>query len=98
MTASVFNVERGIPTPAPMSRSTSGSEKLSAANALPRKPDRVMATCMVDRKRDGSLIRWLSRMAFLLPSSASFAIFVSLVESTAISALANIAFNAISTT
>ena len=39
MTTSVFSVAGGMVTPSPMSQSTSGSEKPSAANALPRKPD-----------------------------------------------------------
>ena len=56
-TESVFSVERGIPIPRPMRNSTSGSEKLSAANALPRKPDKVMATWIVERNFDGSLVR-----------------------------------------
>ena len=44
MTTSVFSVAGGMVTPSPMSQSTSGSEKFSAANALPRKPASVMAT------------------------------------------------------
>ena len=44
ITARVFSVAGGIVTPSPTSQSTSGSEKFSAAKALPRKPARVMAT------------------------------------------------------
>jgi len=51
-------------------RSTSGSEKLSAAKALPRKPASVMAIWMVERKPEGSSIIFSSLAAFLSPSSA----------------------------
>ena len=44
ITAIASNVERGIFTPIPNIHSTNGSEKLSAANALPKKPDNVIAT------------------------------------------------------
>ena len=44
---------RGTGTPAPTNASTNGSAKLSAANALPKKPANVIATCMVDKKRAG---------------------------------------------
>ena len=43
MTDSVSSTLRDNGTPRPISQSTSGSEKPSAANALPRKPDSVMA-------------------------------------------------------
>ena len=43
-TAMFCRVWRGIVTPRDIIHSTRGVEKLSAANALPKKPDRVMAT------------------------------------------------------
>jgi hypothetical protein len=44
ITAMVSKVERGIFTPIPTTQSTKGSEKLSAAKALPKNPDNVIAT------------------------------------------------------
>ena len=44
ITAMVSKVERGIFTPIPITQSTKGSEKLSAAKALPKNPDNVIAT------------------------------------------------------
>ena len=44
MTETVSSVLTGTLTPRSTSQFTSSSEKLSAAKALPRKPDRVMAT------------------------------------------------------
>ena len=44
ITAMVFSVPRGTVTPSDTSQSTSGSEKFSAAKALPRKPASVIAT------------------------------------------------------
>ena len=39
---------------------TRGPAKLSAANALPKNPERVMATCMVARKRAGCDVSFLN--------------------------------------
>ena len=97
-TAMVFKVLAGMGTPRPDSHSTRLSEKLSAAKALPRNPDRVMATWMVARNLAGRLVSLLSRLAFLLPWEAILASFASLMERTAISALAKTAFSAIKTT
>ena len=69
--------------------------KLSAANAEPRKPDNVIATWMVARNLAGSLVRRNRRFARLSPWSAILSNFVSFMESTAISAQAKTAFNAI---
>ena len=44
ITAMVSKVERGIFAPIPTTQSTKGSEKLSAAKALPKNPDNVIAT------------------------------------------------------
>ena len=44
MTESVFRVLTGMDTPRETSQSTKTSEKFSAAKALPKKPDKVMAT------------------------------------------------------
>lgn len=44
ITAMVSKVERGIFTPIPTTQSTKGSEKLSAAKALPKNPDNMIAT------------------------------------------------------
>ena len=58
-------------TPRPTSQSTSRSEKLSAANALPRKPDSVMATWMVARNFAGSAVSFASRYARRSPFAAN---------------------------
>ena len=97
MTARVSSVERGMVTPRPTSQFTIPSEKLSAAKALPRKPDSVMATCMVARNFAGCSMSRPSRPARLLPSEASLLSLVSLTDSTAISALANTALSIMST-
>ena len=60
--------------------------KLSAAKALERNPAMVIATCMVDKKREGSSVNCKSFFAFLFPSSLSFFTFASPTCSTAISA------------
>ena len=67
---------------------TSGSEKLSAAKAEDRKPARVMAIWMADRKLSGAWVSLSSFSAFLSPSSACFLSLVSDREMTAISAAA----------
>ena len=87
----------GIPTPRPTSQSVRRSEKLSAAKALPRNPDRVMATWMVARNRAGLLVSRARRTARLSPLAASWASLLSFMEITAISALAKIALSAIKT-
>ena len=92
-----FSVLSEMPTPSPTSHFTSGSAKLSAAYALPRSPASVIATWIVERNLDGFLVRESSLFAFLSPSSDSFSSFASLVEMTAISALAKTAFKKIST-
>lgn len=51
---------------------TKGSEKLSAANADPIKPESVIATCIVARKHDGSLVSLFSLNARLSPPAAIF--------------------------
>ena len=91
----VSRVETGIPTPRPTSQFTMLSEKFSAAKALPRKPDRVIATCIVARKRAGWLVRPARRFAFLLPLWAITESFASFTERTAISAQANTALSKI---
>jgi len=98
MTEMVSRALRGMPTPTLTSQSTSRSEKLSAANALPRKPDRVIATCIVARNFAGSLIRRLSLPARLSPWALSLESFASFMDKSAISALANTAFSAINAT
>ena len=71
---------------------------MSAANALPKNPDSVIATWIVDRNLEDWAVSAASFAARLSPSSTSFWSFMSLKEITAISALAKIAFNMISTT
>ena len=44
MTEQASSVVRGIFTPNDKIHSTNGSEKLSAANALPKNPESVIAT------------------------------------------------------
>lgn len=53
MTAMVSSVAAGIWTPKETTQPTKTSEKFSAANALPKKPESVMATCIVAKKRAG---------------------------------------------
>ena len=96
-TAMESRVLLGIFTPRLSTQSTSGSEKPSAANAEPRKPDNVMATWMVARNLAGSLVSLNRRLARLSPWSAIRSSLVSFMESTANSAQAKIAFSAIST-
>ena len=94
-TATASSVAAGICTPRPNSQSTKPSEKFSAAKALPRKPDRVMATWIVARKRAGWLVKRANRIARLSPAAAIFASLASLIEITAISALAKTALSRI---
>ena len=91
----VSKVERGIFTPIPITQSTKGSEKLSAAKALPKNPDNVIATWIVARNRAGSCVNRTNLFARPLPCSAIRSSFVSFIDKTAISALAKIAFNII---
>ena len=95
ITDMVSKVAGGIPTPSFCSHVTKESEKLSAAKALPRNPDKVMATWMVAKKLDGLLVSFFVRIADLFPSSANFASRFSFIVMNAISALAKIAFNSI---
>ena len=97
-TAMASRVAAGTGTPCSSSQSTSRSEKFSAAKALPRKSDRVMATWMVARNRAGWLVSWARRTARLSPWAARWASFASLTEITAISALAKMALRAMSAT
>ena len=92
MTLSVLS---GIFTPSETSHLTIGPEKFSAANALPRKPASVIATCIVARKRAGSFVSLYKRIARLSPSSAIFSSLGSFMLITAISADAKTAFSAI---
>ena len=71
--------------------------KLSAANALPKKPARVMPTWMVERNWVGAAVMASSLFAPLSPSSTMRWILLSLRESTAISVIAKNALMAIST-
>ena len=56
ITAIVSRVLLGRVTPRLTTQSTSGSEKLSAAKALPRNPESVMAIWMVERNFAGSRV------------------------------------------
>ena len=91
----VFKIFSGIVTPSPINQFTHTGTKFSEANALPKKPANVMATCMVERNFAGFFVRAISRLALLSPSLLILSSFTSLMESTAISAQANTAFNAI---
>ena len=70
---------------------------MSAAKALPKKPERVIATWMVARNLAGSRVRRKSRPARLLPCSAMRSSLASFTVSTAISALAKMALRAMRT-
>jgi hypothetical protein len=76
--------------------------KVSAANAEPKNPASVMATCIVDKNFDESFVSFWSLRAlflvFLSPSSTIFSIFAEFIDKKAVSALANIAFNAMRNT
>lgn len=98
MTQMVLSVPRGMPIPAAMSASVRGAAKLSAAKALPSRPASVIATWMVERNFAGREVSLISRPARLSPASANFSSLFSLVEMTAISALAKTAFRKISIT
>ena len=87
-----------IVSPRPYTPSTIYPAKLSAANALPRKPDRVMAIWMVDRNAEGVSTIFRSRFARLSPSSSIFFSFVAFRDTTAISVAAKNAFSPIRTT
>ena len=82
-------------TPVDCTASTSLPAKLSAANALPKKPASVIDICIVAKKRAGWEVRRLSRAARLSPSAASLFSLTSFTESTAISAHANTALSRI---
>ena len=97
ITAAASKVALGIFTPRERIQSTKGSEKLSAAKALPRKPERVIATWIVARNLAGSLVKRNNLFALLFPSCAIRSSFVSLIDNTAISALAKTAFKKINT-
>ena len=77
---------------------TSGSEKFSAAKALPKNPARVIPIWIVDKNPDGSSTILSMRPAFLSPSSIIFRSFPGFREMTAISVAAKKAFSAIKTT
>ena len=77
-----------------MNQSVSGSERLSAANAEPRKPDSEIATWIAERKPAGFSSILSSRMAALSPSSSSILSLVVLSDTMAISRAANIALMA----
>jgi len=98
MTEIVFNVEAGMLRPVSMRKSVSLLAKLSAAKALPKNPARVIPTWIIDRNCDGCSVSLLSFMARLSPSAAIFAILLSFIEMTAISAEANTALTEISIT
>ena len=85
---SVLSTEAGRPTPRPSSQSVSTSAKASPAKAAPRKPDRVMAIWMVERKPEGSSTSFSSLGADLSPSSAIIRSFPAFREMTAISVMA----------
>ena len=74
-----------------------GVAKFSAAKALPNRPARVMATCIVARNLAGCLVRYVSFFARIFPWAVRCFSFVSFIDMTAISALAKTAFNKIST-
>ena len=67
ITAMESRVFTGILTPISTSQFTITSEKFSAANAEPKKPERVIATCMVDRNFAGWLVSLAKRTARLSP-------------------------------
>ena len=94
----VSSTSKLIESPALMMACARGSAKLSAANALPRSDASVMATWMVERKREGFCVSLTMRLALRFPSSESFSILVLLAETTAISAHAKTALRAMSTT
>lgn len=97
ITAIVFSVAGFILTPTLIKKSTNGSEKLSAAKALAKKPARVIPTWIVDKKREGSSIKYKILLAFLLPSFFIDSSLFSLADIIAISAHAKTAFANIKT-
>ena len=80
-----------------LKRLLTGVTKLFAALALAISPAKVTPTWMVARNFAGLSISFISRFAFLPPSSAILRIFPSLTEMTAISLAAKKALTAIST-
>ena len=82
----------------PCSGTARYSEKFSAAKALPRKPESVMATWIVARKRAGCSVSLARRLARRFPVLARRSSRRSFIEITAISRHANTAFEAISAT
>ena len=90
-----FSTFSGMGIPVPINKAVKGSEKLSAAKALFKKPDRVIATYMVAKNLDGWFVSFESLTARLSPSPVIFFNFELFMEMTAISALAKIAFSTI---
>ena len=80
------------------SQFTKYSEKLSAAKALPKKPDKVMAIWIVDKKSEGSLFSFNNLSALLSPSSIFLFKSAVFKEMTAISLAAKNAFTNIKIT
>ena len=79
-------------------QSTNGSEKLSAANALPKNPAKVIPIWMVDKNLAGVSEIFRIFLADLSPLSACFRSLLVFKDITAISLAAKKAFNAINTT
>ena len=94
----VPRVFSGSGTPSATKTATRRLEKLSAAKALARKPDSVIATCIVARKVAGLSVSFLSLPARASPCAVSWSSLAPLTEMTAISAHAKIAFEMMSTT
>ena len=94
----VPSVFSGSGTPSATKTATRRLEKLSAAKALARKPESVIATCIVARNVAGLSVSLLRRPARLSPFAVSCSSLAPLTEITAISAHAKIAFEMMSTT
>ena len=92
-----FNASSAIGIPVPLKSVTNGCAKFSAANALCKNPASVIATWIVARNFAGCFMSASSFPARLSPASQSCRSFKSLIEITAISALANTAFKKIKT-
>ena len=84
----VSSTDAGMPTPRLRSQAVKYSAKASPAKAAPRKPDRVMAIWMVDKKPELSSTMCSSLGASLSPSSSSFRSLLAFSEITAISVAA----------
>ena len=94
-------IDSEILIPVNIITSTKGSANISAANALPKNPARVIATWIVDKNLAGSEVSleiFFAFLASLPPLDIKTLSFVSFIEITAISAQAKTALRQIKNT